>query len=984
MNARGVVLFVFLFCTSGVVFSQLPFRTGRISVDNGLSQNSVWDVLHDDYGYMWVGTAGGIDCWDGANFTHYQHNPADSTSLSGTTGFRFHKDSLGGLWIVHNKGVSRFDYLQGRIQNIIRVNFTCVLMGEWKGLLFMLTGNNELTKVNLQTNRKFRSALFSPGYTYSNASASPCAAQTGPWMFIMNHDSSMVCYNADNAGMKIHHFTERISFPFVINDKTVAMMRSDSVVLWRRGNNTLQKEQHYVPEMRGHYNIMGRMHKGTLWTCGQEGIFLLDTLSWHVISHYTTIDPEVSQREFIYNLRHDRSGNLLVCSNLSGFYILSDSKNRFPLHVPKTAKTTIVKGVSSYESFVFTGQFEGGITIFHEDTTWSIPNLSGEPNPESIWGLHVIDSAQLIAVTDRDWVIYNWRENKTVRRTSCSPYYQLNFPCFIPDETGLWVNLSRQNNSGIYHIRADGAQDTLLYWQNEIITCFQFLPDGSLLIGTMEELIHWKEGVKRNIISDVWVKSLCLASGGDLYCATTSGCYLLNPELKITQVLTIDQGMPDNFVYSVLEDDSGKIWMSTNKGIACYMPKLQVFRNYTVDDGLQSNEFNTGAYFKAADGKLYFGGIQGVNEIDPRVMFVNAAGPTTILHRIMVGDQDWKTDTSHNMIRTVTLPYWNSTLSFDFSGGEFSMPERNMYRFKLEPYDEGWINSGVRHFARYANLAPGNYVLTLQSANADGVWGTEKKISIIIIPPFWQQIWFYVMETVIGLILLFSLFYWSRKRQQKKIRREIDIVQRLEKERIRISRDLHDHVGAQLSYVIAGLDHMTHHPEEWKDEKMFRNRLEKLTVFGRDAMLTLRETIWAISSAKLTAEDFADRFKQYVLRVMDMDPDISVEFDEKLVIDAVLTPERSLCIFRICQEAFHNSLKHSGATGISITFESDQGHFCVTIEDNGKGFENDGATKEGHYGLVNMKTRAEEIGGKVLISSESGKGTRVSLEVMLT
>jgi signal transduction histidine kinase len=221
--------------------------------------------------------------------------------------------------------------------------------------------------------------------------------------------------------------------------------------------------------------------------------------------------------------------------------------------------------------------------------------------------------------------------------------------------------------------------------------------------------------------------------------------------------------------------------------------------------------------------------------------------------------------------------------------------------------------------------------------------------------------------------------YLYNKRQQNKLIRELEIKNKLEQERIRISRDLHDNVGAQLSYLITNIDWMLRHPEQiTKDEE--NKRLQSLSEAGRNAILTLRQTIWAVGSNSLSVDDFADRFKQFALKMLEFDKTIKVTFDEAIEVNNMLSPSVALNLFRICQEAFNNCLKHAACSQISVSFKSNENNaFTLVITDNGKGFDLQSGSKNNHYGLLNMQARAQECGATLTINSTVGQGTTLTL-----
>lgn len=229
----------------------------------------------------------------------------------------------------------------------------------------------------------------------------------------------------------------------------------------------------------------------------------------------------------------------------------------------------------------------------------------------------------------------------------------------------------------------------------------------------------------------------------------------------------------------------------------------------------------------------------------------------------------------------------------------------------------------------------------------------------------------FFISTAFGII-----FY---KRKQKLVRANtLKVVKEAEQiQRTRISHDLHDHVGAQLSYVVSNLDMARIEIEE---NKLDPKRIDAINDMSKQAINTLRETVWALNNENISVESFADKFKLYALKMTDMNEQIALHFSESIQGEAVLMPNAALHIFRICQEAFSNALRHGKPSQISIEISSNSKYFFYfKLSDNGMGFVLNQPDKNGHYGMINMQSRAEEIGAVLEIESEIGQGTSICL-----
>lgn len=227
------------------------------------------------------------------------------------------------------------------------------------------------------------------------------------------------------------------------------------------------------------------------------------------------------------------------------------------------------------------------------------------------------------------------------------------------------------------------------------------------------------------------------------------------------------------------------------------------------------------------------------------------------------------------------------------------------------------------------------------------------------------------------LLIVGGLFYYKRRQHDLELQTQLKIQKAEHEQRLRISHDLHDHVGAQLSYVVSNLDIANN---EFRQHKYDFKRLESVTEMSKQAILTLRETVWALSNEAISLEAFADKFKAYVKKMSEFSSDTSIEMLDRIEKNENLQPNTALHLFRICQEAFSNAMKHSKAHKIYIEIINDSNVFLeFKIFDTGIGFNVEEASKKGHYGLQNMQHRATEIGATYELKSMPKWGTEVKI-----
>jgi signal transduction histidine kinase/streptogramin lyase len=276
---------------------------------------------------------------------------------------------------------------------------------------------------------------------------------------------------------------------------------------------------------------------------------------------------------------------------------------------------------------------------------------------------------------------------------------------------------------------------------------------------------HWKnEPGKTSSLSNNEILSIYEDQFGGLWIGTIGGG--LNKFNRKEETFTRykeDDGLPNEVIYGILEDDIGNLWLSTNKGISKFNLKSETFRNYDRLDGLQINEFNQGAFFKSKS-RFYFGGINGFVSFVPESIIENQNIPPILITTFKVFDRIKKNDIYGT--DEFKLSYKDKYYTFEFAALDYRNPAKNQYAYIMEGIDKDWIYSGTRRFTTYTNLPPGNYTFRVKGSNSDGLWN-EKGVSlqITISPPFWQTWWF----RVVALIFLLGIAFLGHKLRLRNI-----------------------------------------------------------------------------------------------------------------------------------------------------------------------------------------------------------------------
>jgi len=352
--------------------------------------------------------------------------------------------------------------------------------------------------------------------------------------------------------------------------------------------------------------------------------------------------------------------------------------------------------------------------------------------------------------------------------------------------------------------------------------------EGRLWIGTAEGLnrydarenrfVHCKNDGKdpASLSGDV-VRAVYCDRSGTLWIGTegaglnrmVSGADSERPRFKHYRM---KDGLPNDSVLAILEDDRGNLWLSTYNGLCRFDPRTETFRNYDQRDGLQGNDFRGGACWKSRSGEMFFGGSRGFNVFYPGEIRDNRNVPPIVILDFQIFNKQVPVSDGPEGERAILrkfvteadeieLSHHDSIFSFEFAALHYTAPEKNKYAYWMEGLEEEWNYVGNRRFATYTTLPAGNYVFHVKGANSDGVWNDRGvALKITIRPPFWKTAWFSALVVALAILLGFGIFQ-LRVRQLK--RRGAELEEQIEERTRQLGK-----ANKQLSLVNAKLRRM--------------------------------------------------------------------------------------------------------------------------------------------------------------------------------
>ena len=492
------------------------------------------------------------------------------------------------------------------------------------------------------------------------------------------------------------------------------------------------------------------------------------------------------------------------------------------------------------------------------------------------------------------------------------------------------------------------------------------------------------------------IRALVSDADGTLWVGTGGGGLLVGRGGKFT-VINQEHGLPDEVVSQLQLDDHGALWFGTSRAlfkvdkkelIQCAEGKIATVTpvKFGEADGLPG--FSAAANYqpsswKTYDGRLLFVSRKGLVIADPspqtqmqaraRTRARTGQGPRVHIEKLLV-------DNKAAVLDDTRLPSATRKLEFLFTALTFVSPEKVRYRYRLTPFESEWNDAGTQRSATYSQLKPGHYRFEVMAANSDLVWSPRAAtMPIEVVPAWWETWWAKTLGLLTGATLLtLAVRYWSHQRLKARLL-ELEATRRIDLERSRIARDLHDGLGASLTQVGMMAEELAEDVSEPEEMKSYSVRLAgRVRGIARD----LDAAVWTVSPQNDTLAALSSYICQYAIEYfrdspvrcrVHMAPDIP---------EQSLSPDARHHLFLTAKEVMNNALKHSGASHLDLDIRMDEGSFRLGFRDDGHGFS-EGAETSGRHGLQNIRERVMELGGSVEIQS-SAEGTVITVRVPLS
>lgn len=970
---------------SGIVsLSQVDHRFVPINTSQGLSQNSVHCIFQDSDGLLWLGTQDGLNSFDGRDFKTYRYNPADTNSLSDHFILSIAEDASGMIWVGTGSGLNRLNKHTGKIT---RYYLNPDEKNKISATYPLLTTNKE-KEIYLQhgSNLALISAAGEPFISYNVFRESRFIAvdeERNIWA-ISNNNKLLAFSNSSSYKQSTAYPPQGTDNPDLSQFKNGISGTGNILWLYTRESNGrilffdtkhkawLQK-QIILPTAINHIQVT---KNGTGWVSTLTGIFLVKNFEIEKQLTGSTTDNNSMLPGSMLCSYEDKQGYIWIGSANAGFayhhpifrnYTLTGTglKNHAVTSAVECNNTQWLgttsglyrlDGLVKEPAIYFDGKRIQSITKDKHDNIWVAVQNDG---------LYILNNQAAVVKS------YKRQDSMLSTKNILRLFTDSKGRIFVCTETGYFVFSSADAWKSFYQ---SPQPNTVTGWYS--LNAFEDSKKNIWLckhlgIDVLDENLQLIKQISSRYTGSPINRSIVTACTedklGDIWIATLrSGIYKYH-EGTFTQ-FTHSDGLTSNLVYGITCDDKGRIWATTPSGINVFVPSENRFYPLSSHDGLPDDEFLLGALFKKDNGQLLAGSSKGLitinaNQIDLKRKRIAAR----VIDMLVNGES-----IDMNDIPLKIKPGYH-TVRFSFSVNESVQPKNIFYQYRIAELDGKWNNLSPENLQiTYSNLPFQHLTMQVRAAYSpiDLETASIDEIHFEVLAPIWKTTWF---KAAAGLLLAALIFYLVQVYNKRKYRQRLQALQtqkELQQERSRISRDLHDNIGAYTAALLAGLQQLkTTIPQN-------EESIDELNDYAANIMGYLRETIWVLNNEELTLTAFSDRFKNYASRITRNYQNLSVQFNIEIRHERELKPQVSLNLFRILQEALQNACKHAEASLIVFSVSSHEKIIC-SVSDNGNGIEKE--TSNDNLGLANMKERANEIGFQFSIHFEKGEGTTVRI-----
>ncbi len=869
-----LILILPFYSTFCVDISKIRFE--YLTVDDGLSQGIVEDIYQDRNGYMWFATRDGLNRYDGAQFITFRNDANDPNSLASSFVTAISEDANGRIWV----GSAGLNYFDPRLNKMFRVKENHDNPDAFQGTsrVYSITPDKDsslwICTVNglihyspkLNKFRTFRYEEGKSGTLGSNTVYSICITRENR-VFVATGDDFI--YEFDRKTEKFSSISYKLNY--YGNNGTKYIMEDSKGDLYITSEfagvhiyNPSTGLSRLIDKGPGGLNAISI--KTRIVMVSPEELWIgTDGGGINIYNPYTgnmkflVSDSKISNSlsgNAIFKIYQDRDKNVWVGHFGTGISVWKYSKEKFTSYThnpfnPESINKEVVTAIfEDSKGRIWVGQDGGGLSLFREkDKVFEHIRHSENDRysltSDIILAINEDPSGNLLLGTYLGgFMVFDPETRRVIKSFNTSNG--------IPSNHIWWIYRDSQDRYWVAFLAAGYG----LYNPEEMtfdpvgnsgpLACANVImnisedKEGRIWFGSESEGVcmldydageikKYRHDDNKNSLSYNDVKGFVMEENTVWIATNGGGLNKLDLQTDSFTAYTMSDGLSSNALSAILKDRNGHFWMSSTRGIMKFDPSSGITEIFDKSQGLQASEFKYNAYCQLSDGRMVFGGVNGITVFHPDSIKSSNILPGIVftdfkIHNesVSIGVKGSPLKKHLNFTDRIKLNHKQSVFTIEFASLDYNSPEKNQYMYKLEGFDDEWISAGNRRFVTYTNLDPGKYTFLLKGSNSDGVWNPNpRKITIRVRPPWYSTklaILIYVIAVILGII-------WFILQREKQVAKDKLILEQ------------------KIEEAQAELKSKTRKVEEHENEIKRRNEEEKEIRFFTEGVAKMSDII---------------------------------------------------------------------------------------------------------------------------------------------
>ncbi|WP_320017951.1 two-component regulator propeller domain-containing protein [Labilibaculum manganireducens] len=1070
----GIILLFVL--SSFSIQAERQYSFLKVNNVDGLVNNHVTCIYKDTRGFVWIGTRAGLSRFDGFEFVNYKHTTKDTTTIIDNYIENIQEDNYGNLWIGTLQGYVVFDITKERFYRDLSM-----FIGQKdfpKNIENLYIDKNKQKWIKQDNEFYYQRVDSVSGKLYSvfpvHEKEECCVVNfqqaSGDYYYLLSN-GIIECYDGENYNLKFRN--DHLSGKLGADSLSTSLFIDAENDIWLYGNNDGIYHYQVSHDEWNHYTIHSKLvlssniirniiqdDNGLIWVgTDHGGIDVINKFSGEVtkIYHQSDNDKSIAQNS-ITDLYIDDNNIIWIGTFKNGVSYYHESIHKFPhyRHVLSDPSSLPYNDVNCFvedkKGNLWIGTNGGGLIYWNRHTNSFKKYQYDENNPNSLSNNIVV--SLFIDSKNELWIgTYTGGLNRFNGKYFKRYQYGIKSTCGITGNNiwsitedfnlNLWIGIL---GGGI--VIYDRTKDLFKPVPNKgnvdlptkFVKQIYKLNNGNFFIATERGVVFYDLKEQRYKhhpflarstplpISNKTVNAVYEDTRGLLWIASREGLIVVNPNTGFVKNFTASDGLSEDFINCILEDEFQSIWVSKSSGLSQVVVKqtspgeeysFSIF-DYTEEDGLQGKEFNTQAAYKTSKNELIFGGNNGFNMFQSKNIKYNQILPKVVFTDFQIFNQSIKPNTSiKNTIilkesitsaKSIELKYSMNVFSIDFTALNFFIPSKIKYQYKLDGFNDDWMSLDAnRNRVTYTNLSPGDYYFKVKASNNDGIWNDDyAELHIIVLPPLYATPLAYSIYILLIVGILVYFRYSMLRKERVKFQKEQEQIQanrnhEMDEMKLRFLTNVSHEFRTPLTLILTPLDKLLKQTRSESDKRL-------LDTIERNAkqLLNLVNQLLDFRKLELHGLRYNPSYVDIVTFLNDVTHNFEDAFNKKRI---KFTFEHSTEHFifnfdkekleKVMMNLLSNALKFTHEKGnvkLKLEIKDEDGIVNIIIQDNGVGIDEEDidkifvrfyqSEKNKKLGLsgsgIGLNLAREMIqlhNGIIEVESERGKGAKFKVSL---